>query len=237
MRSSGQIPFRARSTSTACPVHARGASGPDTGRAFAIRIGHAPPLLRHPAGRTETLDLVGGVMPGVEADALPPVTALTPEPGSVLALYTDGLVEQPGSDIETRIGIGTVRRTLAHSGTDSVEELADRLVPGPDGPQDKGPARRRGTAAHGVPPGDRGPTFPAPESSLPVPSPVFSCSPAHRLRLRERSGRTGVAQHGEARHDTAVHAPYARVRAKPGADRVTVVPEPDLGTTGRLGAG
>ncbi|WP_042165774.1 SpoIIE family protein phosphatase [Streptomyces sp. NBRC 110035] len=99
---------------------------PDTGRAFAVRAGHPPPLLRHPDGRTETLDLAGGVMLGVEADAFYPVTALTLAPGSVLALYTDGLVEQPGSDIET--GIEAVRRTLAHSGADSVEELADQLV-------------------------------------------------------------------------------------------------------------
>ncbi|MFG1671938.1 DUF4232 domain-containing protein [Streptomyces sp. Y7] len=35
----------------------------------------------------------------------------------------------------------------------------------------------------------------------------------------------------------AVNAPYARVRAKPGADPVTVVPEFDLGTTGKLGVG
>ncbi|MGW1613837.1 DUF4232 domain-containing protein [Streptomyces sp. NPDC002285] len=34
-----------------------------------------------------------------------------------------------------------------------------------------------------------------------------------------------------------VNAPYVRVRAKQGADPVTVMPELDLGTTGKLGAG
>ncbi|MFF9619887.1 DUF4232 domain-containing protein [Streptomyces griseosporeus] len=34
-----------------------------------------------------------------------------------------------------------------------------------------------------------------------------------------------------------VNAPYVRVHAKPGADPVTVTPELDLGTTGRLGVG
>jgi hypothetical protein len=34
-----------------------------------------------------------------------------------------------------------------------------------------------------------------------------------------------------------VNAPYARVWAKPGAAPVTVTPELDLGTTGRLGVG
>ncbi|AZM63968.1 MULTISPECIES: DUF4232 domain-containing protein [unclassified Streptomyces] len=36
---------------------------------------------------------------------------------------------------------------------------------------------------------------------------------------------------------TPVHAPYARVRVKSGADWVTVVPEVDLGTTGKLAVG
>ncbi|MFF9811859.1 DUF4232 domain-containing protein [Streptomyces sp. NPDC014006] len=35
----------------------------------------------------------------------------------------------------------------------------------------------------------------------------------------------------------AVNAPYVRVRAKPGAEPITVTPELDLGTTGKLGVG
>ncbi|MFD5338253.1 SpoIIE family protein phosphatase [Streptomyces hawaiiensis] len=99
---------------------------PRTGRALAVRAGHPPPLLRHPDGRAETLDLAGGVMLGVQPDSVYPVTALTLAPGSVLALYTDGLVERPGSDIET--GIDAVRRRLSETPADSVEHLADRLV-------------------------------------------------------------------------------------------------------------
>ncbi|CAM5261636.1 hypothetical protein SGRIM128S_01359 [Streptomyces griseomycini] len=99
---------------------------PRTGRALAVRAGHPPPLLRHPDGRTEALELAGGVMLGVHPDAAYPVTSLALSPGSVLALYTDGLVEMPGSDIET--GIRAVRRRLADSRTDSVERLADQLV-------------------------------------------------------------------------------------------------------------
>ncbi|MFE6525276.1 SpoIIE family protein phosphatase [Streptomyces sp. NPDC057794] len=99
---------------------------PRTGRAFAVRAGHPPPLLRHPDGHAETLDLAGGVMLGVQPDAVYPVTALTLDPGSVLVLYTDGLVERPGSDIET--GIDRVRRCLADTPADPVEQLADRLV-------------------------------------------------------------------------------------------------------------
>ncbi|WP_316316743.1 PP2C family protein-serine/threonine phosphatase, partial [Clavibacter michiganensis] len=42
---------------------------PATGRACAARAGHPPPLLRHPDGRTETLDLPGGVVLGVDPGA------------------------------------------------------------------------------------------------------------------------------------------------------------------------
>ncbi|MEV5935823.1 SpoIIE family protein phosphatase [Streptomyces sp. NPDC052079] len=99
---------------------------PDTGRVLAVRGGHPPPLLRHPDGRTESLDLPGGVLLGVIPDAVYPVTTLTLAPGSVLALYTDGLVETPGADIGT--GIEAVRGVLARSRTRSVEELADQLI-------------------------------------------------------------------------------------------------------------
>ncbi len=99
---------------------------PATGRALAVRAGHPPPLLRHPDGRTESLHLPGGVLLGVQPDAVYPVTSLTLAPGSVLALYTDGLVETPGDDIGT--GIEKVRLALARSATRSVEALADHLI-------------------------------------------------------------------------------------------------------------
>ncbi|MFE1251526.1 SpoIIE family protein phosphatase [Streptomyces sp. NPDC058735] len=99
---------------------------PRTGHALAVRAGHPPPLLRHPDGHSETLDLAGGVMLGVQPDSVYPVTELVLDPGSVLVLYTDGLVEWPGSDIET--GIDRVRRCLAKTPADSVEHLADLLM-------------------------------------------------------------------------------------------------------------
>ncbi|MFE1263041.1 SpoIIE family protein phosphatase [Streptomyces albogriseolus] len=99
---------------------------PATGHARAVRAGHPPPLLRHPDGSAEILELPGGVLLGVQPDADYPVAEFTLEPGSVLALYTDGLVEVPGSDIAT--GIETVLSCLAASRTDSMEELADRIL-------------------------------------------------------------------------------------------------------------
>lgn len=99
---------------------------PATGRARAVRAGHPQPLLRQPAGRTEVLDLPGGVVLGVDAGAGYPVTELRIEPGAVLALYTDGLVETPGTDID--IGVDRLRAALAAAGPGPLTETADRLV-------------------------------------------------------------------------------------------------------------
>ncbi|MET9467932.1 SpoIIE family protein phosphatase [Streptomyces sp. NPDC006544] len=99
---------------------------PATGRALAVRAGHPQPLLRHPDGRTEVLDLPGGVVLGIDAEAGYPVTEFTIEPGAVLALYTDGLVEIPGTDID--VGVERLRAALALAGAAQLTETADRLV-------------------------------------------------------------------------------------------------------------
>ncbi|MFV0131240.1 SpoIIE family protein phosphatase [Streptomyces sp. HMX112] len=99
---------------------------PVAGTTRAVRAGHPQPLLRHPDGRTEVLDLAGGVVLGVDPQAGYPVTALRLEPGGILALFTDGLVEQPGTDID--LGIERLRGTLAEVGTVSLAETADRLI-------------------------------------------------------------------------------------------------------------
>jgi len=96
---------------------------PATGRARAARAGHLPPLLRHPDGRTEVVELPGGVVLGVDSRAHYPVTELTLEPGAILALYTDGLVERPGQDIDD--GIAAVRAALAEAGSVPGRPLAD----------------------------------------------------------------------------------------------------------------
>ncbi|MFJ6070553.1 SpoIIE family protein phosphatase [Streptomyces sp. NPDC093065] len=106
---------------------------PATGRACAARAGHPPPLLRHPDGRTEALDLPGGVVLGVDPGAPYPLTEFEVEPGAVLALYTDGLVERPGTDIDD--GITALRLALARAGAPaarpgsrSLAGVADRIV-------------------------------------------------------------------------------------------------------------
>ncbi|MFC8342878.1 SpoIIE family protein phosphatase [Streptomyces sp. NPDC057280] len=101
---------------------------PATGLARAARAGHPPPLLRNPDGSTRVLDLPGGVVLGVDPGARYPVTELQVEPGAVLALYTDGLVERPGVDIDD--GISALRVALSRAGNPSTRlaDLADRLT-------------------------------------------------------------------------------------------------------------
>ncbi|MFI8966070.1 SpoIIE family protein phosphatase [Streptomyces sp. NPDC053493] len=99
---------------------------PETGMARAARAGHPQPLLRRADGTTEVVELAGGVVLGVDDTATYPVTRLRLEPGEVLALFTDGLVERPGTDIDE--GIEQLRRALAATGTAPLAETADRLI-------------------------------------------------------------------------------------------------------------
>ncbi|MFI2367609.1 SpoIIE family protein phosphatase [Streptomyces sp. NPDC018833] len=94
--------------------------------AYAVTAGHPPPLLRRPDGTTDVLDLDVGPILGVERASAYPETRIALPSESVLALYTDGLVEEPGADID--VGIDRLRASLAHARADSLDELADRLL-------------------------------------------------------------------------------------------------------------
>ncbi|MEU9117022.1 SpoIIE family protein phosphatase [Streptomyces sp. NPDC048483] len=101
---------------------------PGSGIARVVLAGHCPPLLRRPDGRTEVLDLPSGPLLGVAEESTYPETDVHFPPGSILALYTDGLVERRGADVGT--GIDRMRASLAHVRADSLEELADKLLLG-----------------------------------------------------------------------------------------------------------
>ncbi|WAZ25888.1 SpoIIE family protein phosphatase [Streptomyces cinnabarinus] len=99
---------------------------PAHGRAVMARAGHPPPLLRRPDGKVRVLDLAGGPLLGIDGAAVYQTTEVDLAPGSVLALYTDGLIESPGTDIEDALAdLGTL---LAEAGDVPLDELADRLV-------------------------------------------------------------------------------------------------------------
>ncbi|MCX4985625.1 SpoIIE family protein phosphatase [Streptomyces sp. NBC_00572] len=99
---------------------------PDSGELRAVRAGHPPPLLMHPDGTTERVELAGGMVLGIDVRASYPVTRLRLAPGAVLALFTDGLVEKPGQDIDE--GIELLRRALASTGSLPLAEAADRVI-------------------------------------------------------------------------------------------------------------
>ncbi|MCX3058473.1 SpoIIE family protein phosphatase [Streptomyces beihaiensis] len=95
-------------------------------RARLASAGHPPALLRHPDGRTDTLNVPPGLLLGIDADADYPTTDVPLPPGAVLALYTDGLVETPGTDIAE--AIESLARRLAAAQDESLGALADALL-------------------------------------------------------------------------------------------------------------
>jgi hypothetical protein len=99
---------------------------PARGVAVMARAGHPPPLLRRPDGKVRVLDLAGGPLLGIDASATYPTTEVPFVPGSVLALYTDGLIESPGVDIEDALAV--LGQQLAEKGDQPLDVLADSLV-------------------------------------------------------------------------------------------------------------
>ncbi len=77
---------------------------------FAL-AGHPPPLLRRPDGRVEPLRVDPAVPLGVIDSVLAPLAATRLEPGSVLLVYTDGLVDGP----EESLGEEGLARALAEA--------------------------------------------------------------------------------------------------------------------------
>lgn len=99
---------------------------PAHGRAVMARAGHPPPLLRRPDGKVRVLDLAGGPLLGIDASAVYPTTEVSLAPGSVLVLYTDGLVESRDVDIED--ALADLGGLLADVGDQPLESLADEVI-------------------------------------------------------------------------------------------------------------
>ncbi|MEV4284506.1 GAF domain-containing SpoIIE family protein phosphatase [Nonomuraea bangladeshensis] len=79
--------------------------------------GHLPPLLGRPGEPTRVVDSTPGLLLGIDPEAEYAVLDVGLPPGSVLLLYTDGLIEQPGLDLG-----------------DAIRHLAERFNPTEDGP-------------------------------------------------------------------------------------------------------
>lgn len=90
------------------------------------RAGHPQPLLRRPDGRVDVLDVPGGLLLGIDRAAHYPTVEIPLPPGSVLALYTDGLIESPETDMDH--ALADLAGHLSRSGEQPLERLAENLV-------------------------------------------------------------------------------------------------------------
>jgi serine phosphatase RsbU (regulator of sigma subunit)/anti-sigma regulatory factor (Ser/Thr protein kinase) len=127
--------------------------------------GHPPPLVDPAQGEPRFLDLPGSVPLGARRHVRYEEQEFELEPGALLVLYTDGLVERAGEPLDDGLDrlVATVRRRyedLEHLGDALVDELL------PDGPGSDDAAL---LVARAMPLGDRlVAQFPAEIESIPV---------------------------------------------------------------------
>ncbi|MFF5724999.1 SpoIIE family protein phosphatase [[Kitasatospora] papulosa] len=98
-----------------------------TGEVRVARAGHFGPLIRHTDGRVGVPQVRGGLPLGISSDFGDeeyPETRLDLVPGETLVLYTDGLVEEPGADVDA--GVAALIHEVGE-GPDGAEALADHL--------------------------------------------------------------------------------------------------------------
>ncbi|MGW0465551.1 SpoIIE family protein phosphatase [Streptomyces sp. NPDC003027] len=98
-----------------------------TGVMQMVRAGHVDPLIQDADGNCRRLPVEGGLPLGLSAEFGRldfPVTALELDPDQTLLLYTDGLVEKPGSDLDE--GMRWLS-SLVRRGPRDLQRLADEL--------------------------------------------------------------------------------------------------------------
>ncbi|MFF5932516.1 SpoIIE family protein phosphatase [Streptomyces sp. NPDC012508] len=98
-----------------------------TGAMQVVRAGHVDPLLLDTDGSCRRLPVDGGLPLGLSAefDRLDyPSTTLGLSPGQTLLLYTDGMVERPGSDLDD--GLQWLS-SLVEQGPRDLQQLAEHL--------------------------------------------------------------------------------------------------------------
>ncbi|MFH8218190.1 SpoIIE family protein phosphatase [Streptomyces sp. NPDC018057] len=99
-----------------------------TGVVQVVRAGHIDPLVRNVDGGCRRVEVDGGLPLGLSAEfgSLEyPVCAMELDPGQSLVLCTDGLVEQPGADLDD--GMRALVDMIG-AGPEDVRDLADQLI-------------------------------------------------------------------------------------------------------------
>jgi len=101
---------------------------PPTGTMTMCRAGHPPPLLVAPGARPRLLECDAGLPLGVDVAASYSTTTMRIDPGSLLLLTTDGLLEtEAGDEYNLSALIGILRLGVP----DDLEVLADDLLSHP----------------------------------------------------------------------------------------------------------
>ncbi|GAA5045321.1 PAS domain S-box-containing protein [Thermocatellispora tengchongensis] len=112
----------------ATAIYAR-VEGPEEGpwRLRWTSAGHPPPLLITREGRAEYLEQGQGLLLGTGLDGASRPDATIPlPPGSTLFLYTDGLIEVPGTELDTSL-LG-LRRHAAALARHSLDDFCDQIL-------------------------------------------------------------------------------------------------------------
>ncbi|MFD4024462.1 SpoIIE family protein phosphatase [Streptomyces sp. NPDC058576] len=129
-----------------------------TGVVQVVRAGHVDPLVRDVDGSCRRMPSEGGLPLGLSAEfgrLEYPVGTVELDPGQTMILFTDGLVELPGSDLDEGMHLLT---TLVTNGPHDLQKLADQLcdaVDGRGGQDDVAVLLLRRRAAHAPQPGGR----------------------------------------------------------------------------------
>ncbi|MFF2009370.1 SpoIIE family protein phosphatase [Streptomyces sp. NPDC058195] len=129
-----------------------------TGVVQLVRAGHVDPLVRESDGSCRRLSAEGGLPLGLSAEfgrLEYPVSTVELDPGQTLVLFTDGLVELPGADLDEGMHL---LATMVRDGPQDLQRLADRLCAAVDergGEDDVAVLLLRRKAAHAPQPGGR----------------------------------------------------------------------------------
>ncbi|MCZ2827442.1 SpoIIE family protein phosphatase [Modestobacter sp. VKM Ac-2986] len=89
--------------------------------------GHPPPVVLDTDGVPVPVpEAPGRLMLGVDASSTRGESVLDLDDGATVLLYTDGLVERPGSDLDA--GVAALREVVAEAADLPLEQLCDRVV-------------------------------------------------------------------------------------------------------------